>query len=140
MELCELRRSIIKSVVRLSRQATVSVIVDMSFSSETELSVSELELLESSSSLSQSDSCSESSPLIDSESGTDTVSSCSSNLHSTELELLDSEFELLDSNSDDDSPEEAASTDTKGDDVPLYAGAIVTRFQALILIMQFALR
>ena len=70
------------------------------------------------------------------------MSSCSSNLHSTELELLDSELKLLESNSDDDSPEEeAAGTDTQdSDDAPLYAGAIVTRFQALILIMQFTLR
>lgn len=120
----------------------------MSFSSEIESSATEMELLDSSSSLSpMSGSCTESNPLVDTEDETGTLSSCSVDLSSTEFELLDSDLELLGSSDhDENSFGDGAATDEPfilGDefeDTPLYAGATVTKFQALIQIMQFALR
>ena len=84
----------------------------MSSLSEIELSASESELMESSSSLPQSSSCSDSSnsgssPFVDSEGETVTMSSDSAGDHTTQFKLFESELELLES--DDDSPEEAAS-------------------------------
>ena len=85
----------------------------MSFSSEIESSATEMELLDSSSSLSpMSGSCTESNPLVDTEDETGTLSSCSVDLSSTEFELLDSDLELLGSSDhDENSFGDGAATD-----------------------------
>jgi len=91
--------------------------------------------------------CTESNPLVDTENETGTLSSCSVDLSSTVFELLDSDLELLGSSDhDENSFGDGAATDElfilgdEFEDTPLYAGATVTKFQALIQIMQFALR